>query len=96
MLEGTSFAQAVRSTRSKARAWDLHPLRFINQTSDPTLRAVFVEDSTALLGLLLAAGGIGLDQLTGNPVWDALGLDRDRSASWPSRRSSWSPATGSS
>ena len=73
VLEGTSFAQAVRSTRSKARAWDLHPLRFINQTSDPTLRAVFVEDSTALLGLLLAAGGIGLDQLTGNPVWDALG-----------------------
>ncbi|MCW2759225.1 MAG: cation diffusion facilitator family transporter [Nocardioidaceae bacterium] len=73
VLEGTSFAQALRSTRAAALPSGLHPLRYINRTSDPTLRAVFVEDSTALVGLVVAAGGVGLEQATGDPIWDALG-----------------------
>ncbi len=73
VLEGLSFLRALHSTRRKARRVDLNPLRFINQTSDPTLRAVFFEDSAALLGLLIAGAGVGLHQLTGNAVWDAVG-----------------------
>ena len=41
-------------------------MSFINRTSNPTLRAVFLEDSVALIGILLAATGVGLHQLTGN------------------------------
>jgi cation diffusion facilitator family transporter len=73
VLEGISFRQAVKQTRGQASTFGLHPLSFINRTSNPTLRAVFLEDSVALIGILLAASGVGLHQLTGNAVWDALG-----------------------
>ena len=42
-------------------------------TSDPTLRAVFAEDSAALAGLVIAAAGLGAHQMTGSPVPDAVG-----------------------
>ena len=73
VLEGFSFRQAVRQTRGEAASFGMHPLAFINRTSNPTLRAVFLEDSVALIGILLAATGVGLHQLTGDAVWDALG-----------------------
>jgi cation diffusion facilitator family transporter len=73
LLEGTSFLQASRQVRGGARRFGLHPLRFVAATSNPTLRAVFFEDLAALLGILFAAGGIGLHQLTGKPAFDALG-----------------------
>jgi divalent metal cation (Fe/Co/Zn/Cd) transporter len=42
-------------------------------TSDPTLRAVFAEDSAALAGLIIAAAGLAAHQLTGSPIPDAAG-----------------------
>lgn len=73
VLEGVSFMQARRQTRSAARVAGLHPLRFLARTSNPTLRAVYAEDAAALVGILLAAAGIGLHQLTGDARWDAAG-----------------------
>ena len=40
---------------------------------DPTTRAVFAEDSAAMIGLAIALVCIALHQVTGNPMWDALG-----------------------
>jgi cation diffusion facilitator family transporter len=73
VLEGTSFVQATRQVRGAARRLDLHPLRYIDRTSNPTVRAVFLEDSAALVGIVLAAAGIALHQVTGEAYWDAAG-----------------------
>lgn len=73
LLEGASFVQASRQVRGAAQQYDLHPLRYVDHTSDPTVRAVFLEDFAALLGLLIAGIGIGLHQLTGDAVYDAVG-----------------------
>lgn len=72
-LEGTSFRQAYRQTRSEARRIGVHSFRYIGDTSNPTLRAVFFEDFAALIGLVIAALGMGLHQLTGSAVYDAIG-----------------------
>jgi cation diffusion facilitator family transporter len=73
LLESMSFLQATRQVRSDAREFGLHPLRYLNHTSDPTVRAVFLEDFSALLGLLIAGTAIAAHQVTGDPAFDALG-----------------------
>ncbi|WP_243059501.1 cation diffusion facilitator family transporter [Nocardioides sp. SR21] len=73
VLEGTSFLQASRQVHGASQRIGMHPLRYVTQTSSPTLRAVFFEDFAALLGILIAAAGIGLHQLTGDAIFDALG-----------------------
>lgn len=73
VLEGISFAQAFRQTSGEARRSGLRPLRYIGRTSNPTLRAVFVEDAAALIGLVIAATAMALHQLTDNAVYDAIG-----------------------
>ncbi len=47
-------------------------IRAIVGGKDPTLFVVIFEDSAALLGLLIALGGLLLYQMTGNPIFDAL------------------------
>jgi cation diffusion facilitator family transporter len=73
VLEGISFAQAFRQVRGEAARSDDGILQHVLDTSDPTLRAVFAEDAAALVGLAIAATGIGLHQATGSPVYDAIG-----------------------
>ena len=73
VLEGTSLLQALRQLRRDADAFESDVLQYAYQTSDPTVRAVFAEDSAALIGILIAFVGILLHQLTGQIVWDAVG-----------------------
>ena len=47
---------------------------------------VLLEDSGALVGLVLALTGVGLTMLTGNPVWDGVGTHRHRCAARRHRR----------
>jgi cation diffusion facilitator family transporter len=73
VLEGISLAQAYRQLRREAEEFDTEVLEYAMHTSDPTVRAVFAEDSAALVGIAIAFVGILLHQLTGNAMWDALG-----------------------
>jgi cation diffusion facilitator family transporter len=70
-FEGASFLKAVLQLRHESRGRG-SALRYLTSEADPALRAVFWEDGVALLGLLLAATGIALDELTGGRTWDGI------------------------
>jgi cation diffusion facilitator family transporter len=72
VLESVSLRTALRQVRDKAADWETSPGRYLRLTSDTTVKAVALEDSAALVGILLAAGGLGLEQLTGRAVWDGV------------------------
>lgn len=73
VLEGASFVQTLRQVRKGAAELDRDIFEHALATSNSPMRAVFAEDLTALLGLLAAALGMLLHQLTGAAVYDAVG-----------------------
>jgi cation diffusion facilitator family transporter len=72
VVEGISFAQALRQVRSQARRRRSSLRTAVVETDDPTINSVAMEDSTALVGIAVAAAGVGLHQLTGNSMWDGV------------------------
>jgi len=73
VFESISLLQSVRQARSEAASLHRDLIEHILATSDPTLRAVFAEDSAALVGLAIATAGLGLHQATGSATPDAIG-----------------------
>ncbi len=71
VFEGYALWNARREAdrvRGDASWWE-----FIRHAKSPELPVVLLEDTGALLGLLLAAIGVGLSALTGDPRYDSLG-----------------------
>jgi cation diffusion facilitator family transporter len=71
-LEGTSFLQALRRARSQAQRSREALRALIRDPEDPTVNSVAMEDSAALVGIVIAATGVGLHQLTGSSVYDGI------------------------
>jgi cation diffusion facilitator family transporter len=71
IAEVISWVRAMKQARAEAAESGLPFLQFIRQSRDPTSKAVVFEDSAAVIGLVIAAIGIGLHQLTGHAAWDA-------------------------
>jgi cation diffusion facilitator family transporter len=71
LLEGMSLLRAVRQVRREAddvgRRWAEHVVK----SPDPAVKTVASEDSVAVIGVLVAAGGIALHQATGDGRWEA-------------------------
>ena len=70
-LEGYSFRTAYKESKplkGGASWW-----RFIRNARTPELPVVLLEDTGALIGLVLALGGVGLTMITGDAVWDGVG-----------------------
>lgn len=70
-LESYSFRTAVvesRPLKGPGGWW-----RFIRNSRNPELPVVLLEDTGALIGLVLALVGVGLTVLTGDAVWDGMG-----------------------
>ena len=60
--DGLSFAQGLRQARSDAKERGWNVWFHLRRSSDPTVRAVVVEDSAALIGLVIAAVGLLLSR----------------------------------
>jgi cation diffusion facilitator family transporter len=72
VFEGTSFLQALRQMRRHARKQRRSLRNAFLDPDDPTVNSVAMEDSAALVGLLVAGAGVGLHQLTGDAVYDGV------------------------
>ncbi|MRH91078.1 cation diffusion facilitator family transporter [Nocardia sp. SYP-A9097] len=71
VLESYSFITAMRE--SKPLKGDASWWRFIRNSRNPELPVVLLEDSGALIGLVLAFAAISLTVITDEPVWDGIG-----------------------
>lgn len=70
LLEGYSFRTAIVESRplKGSQSW----WSFIRTSKVPELPVLLLEDSGALVGLVLALLGVGLTLTTGNADWDAI------------------------
>ncbi|MEV8088282.1 cation diffusion facilitator family transporter [Streptomyces nigra] len=71
IAETFSFRTAIKesNTLRGKKSWK----EFIRHAKAPELPVVLLEDLGALVGLILALGGVGLALLTGDGVWDGVG-----------------------
>lgn len=73
VLEGYSFLVALKEYLLRMRAeGESNPFTYLAKADDPTLVAVVLEDSAAMLGLALAALGIILTAVTGHGEYDII------------------------
>jgi cation diffusion facilitator family transporter len=72
VLEGSSLLKAVRQVRGAAKERNISARQYLRHTTDTTVKAVTFEDSAALVGLVLAALGLFLEHITGDPLWDGV------------------------
>ena len=71
VLESLSFRTAIKESNRvrNGKSW----IEFIRHAKSPELPVILLEDFAALIGLVLAFGGVGLTVVTHNPIWDAVG-----------------------
>ncbi len=70
LIEAFTFRVAYKhfnAARGSRAMW-----RSIRETKDSALLVVLMEDSAAMIGLLLAVIGLAIAQATGNDVWDGV------------------------
>ncbi|MDN6122979.1 MAG: cation diffusion facilitator family transporter [Brevibacterium sp.] len=73
VFEGTSFLQSVRQGRARAAKLDRDTVEYVMNGPNPTLRAVFAEDASALIGIIIAFAAMLAHQLTGIAAFDSIG-----------------------
>ncbi|MFD7630424.1 cation diffusion facilitator family transporter [Streptomyces sp. NPDC059851] len=71
IAESFSFRTAIKE--SNELRGGLTWTQFVRRAKAPELPVVLLEDLGALVGLVLALGGVGLALLTGDGVWDGIG-----------------------
>lgn len=63
---------ALRTAQAGAAEMGVGMRDFLSETSDITLKTALYEDAAATTGVVLAAIGLALLQITGNPVFDGI------------------------
>ena len=72
LVEGYSFIVAFNEFNRQRRQAGRGFFEYLRETRDPTTLAVLIEDSVAMLGLLLALAGMAAAAITGSAIFDAL------------------------
>jgi cation diffusion facilitator family transporter len=70
VLESISLRQAAGQMRRETRRTRRSVVAYVLNPRDPTVNSVLLEDTAAIIGIVLAAAGVGLHQLTGSAMWD--------------------------
>jgi cation diffusion facilitator family transporter len=70
VAEGISLVRVLVQYRGEARRNQTEMLDQVRSSPDTTVRTTLFEDSAAMVGLVLAALGLVLRQVTGSSVWD--------------------------
>jgi divalent metal cation (Fe/Co/Zn/Cd) transporter len=76
LLEGSSITLAVYQELREARSEGLKFFDYLRESKDPTAKTVLLEDSAALIGILIAAAGLLLTDYqvggSGGAYWDGV------------------------
>ena len=72
VADGAALVQTLGQARREAALWDSSTIGYLRQTSEPTLRALAVEDTAALAGVLIAAAGLLVHELGGPSASDSI------------------------
>nr|XP_020014686.1 zinc transporter 9-like [Castor canadensis] len=71
--EGATLLVAINELRRSAQAKGLSFYKYVMESRDPSTNVILLEDTAAVLGVVIAATCMGLTSLTGNPLYDSLG-----------------------
>ena len=72
VADGASLGRSLFLARREAALWGLGVASFLRSTSEPSIRAIVVEDTAAIVGILIASGGLLLHQLAGLESADGI------------------------
>uniref|UniRef100_A0A8C8HXD8 Proton-coupled zinc antiporter SLC30A9, mitochondrial n=1 Tax=Oncorhynchus tshawytscha TaxID=74940 RepID=A0A8C8HXD8_ONCTS len=64
---------AINEIKKSAGQQGVSFYEYVMQSRDPSTNVVLLEDSAAVLGVIMASSCMGLTSLTGNPLYDSLG-----------------------
>lgn len=71
LVEGYSFLVALTEFNKQRKEQNTAFFAYLRESNDPTTIAVLIEDTVAILGLLLALAGMSISAYTGSSVFDA-------------------------
>uniref|UniRef100_A0A8I3WAX5 Solute carrier family 30 member 9 n=1 Tax=Callithrix jacchus TaxID=9483 RepID=A0A8I3WAX5_CALJA len=73
LSEGATLLVAVNELRRSARTKGMSFYKYVMESRDPSTNVILLEDTAAVLGVIIAATCMGLTSITGNPLYDSLG-----------------------
>ena len=72
VLDGISRTIAIRELRGRASAAGLPLRQFLDESSDPTVTTVYLEDTVDVIGASLALAALVLHKVTGIEIFDPI------------------------
>nr|CAI5864453.1 unnamed protein product [Callosobruchus analis] len=71
--EGATCLVAFNSIRKGAKQMQMSVKDYVLRAQDPSVNVVLLEDAAAVIGVILAAGCMGISSVTNSPIPDSIG-----------------------